>query len=27
MQLTDKADPDAPRFLGSLHLGKKVETK
>jgi hypothetical protein len=27
MQMTDKADPDAPRFLTSMHLGKKVETK
>jgi hypothetical protein len=27
MQLTDKADPDAPRFLASMHLGKKVETQ
>jgi hypothetical protein len=27
MQMTDKADPDAPRFLQSMHLGRKVETK
>jgi hypothetical protein len=27
MQMTDKADADAPRFLASMHLGKKVETK
>lgn len=27
MHLTGKPDPDAQKFLDSLHLGKKVETK
>jgi hypothetical protein len=27
MRLTDKPDPDSQKFLASIHLGKKVETK
>ena len=27
MRMSDKADPDGARFLGSMHLGSKVETK
>jgi hypothetical protein len=27
MRLTDKPDPDSKKFLASIHLGKKVETK
>jgi hypothetical protein len=27
MRITDKPDPDAQKFLDSIHLGKKVETK
>jgi len=27
MRMTDKADPEASKFLDSMHLGKKVESK
>lgn len=27
MRMTDKPDPDAPKFLESMHLGKKVESQ
>lgn len=27
MRMNDKPDPDAKKFLDSIHLGKKVETK
>jgi hypothetical protein len=27
MRMTDKPDPDGPKFLASMHLGKKVEAK
>lgn len=27
MRMTEKPDPDASKFLDSMHLGKKVETK
>jgi hypothetical protein len=27
IRMTDKPDPDGPRFLATMHLGKKVESK